>query len=531
MRTIAWLVVCAGLLPACKQKPADPAPHVAGVGESGARRLSRNEYDNTLRDILLDESRSGYAKLPEDVNDPFDNDYLTQQTSAVLVEAVETLATEAAVRLLADPVKRDQVVGCTPTGTPDEDAACLRSFVEHFGRLALRRPLREDEIERYLAFDAFADEGGDFYIAVKLVISAMLQNPEFLYRIEIGKPVSGRARMARLNDWEVATRLSYFLWGSTPDDALLDLAASGKLSTPEDVRLAAVRLLEDPRARERVDRFHALWLGYHQLPHASDLTASMRTETGALVERIVFEEDRPWTDLFTSTETYLDANLAEIYGMTPPSSGFAWQPYEGPGERAGILSHGAFLSVAGKFGDSSPTQRGKLIRDRLLCQVIPPPPPDVNVDEPPTSETSPCKWDRYAEHRESGSCAGCHNQMDPVGFGLENFDQTGRWRAHDNGEPDCIITGDGELFGAGPNGETIPFNGPAELGGALLQSGAVESCLVKQVFRFAAGRREQPEDGPFLDMLDASFSESHRFEALLLDVVTAKAFGYRMEEE
>jgi hypothetical protein len=531
MRNLFWVLVCVGLLPACRQnKAAAPDKSITGVGESGARRLSRNEYDNTLRDLLRDESRSGYSKLPEDVNDPFDNDYLTQETSAVLVEAAETVATEAADRLLADPAKRDQVVGCTPSGVPDEDAACLRSFVVHFGRLALRRPLRSDEIERYLAFDDFAAEGGDFYIAVKLVIRSMLQNPEFLYRVEIGKPVQGRPGLFRLTDWEVATRLSFFLWGSTPDDALLDLAAAGKLSTPEDIRTAALRLFDDSRARARVDRFHALWLGYHQLPHAAALTASMRTETAALVERIVFDEDRPWTDLFTSPETYVDANLAAIYGMPAPASGFAWEPYAGPGERAGILSHGSFLSVAGKFGDTSPTQRGKLIRERLLCTPIPPPPPEVNVDEPPTSQTSNCKFDQYEEHRSSGSCSSCHTQMDPVGFGLENFDQTGKWRAHDNGEPDCLIAGDGELFGAGENG-VILFNGPAELGSALLESGDIESCLIKQVFRFAAGRREQAEDWPFIDALASSFSESHRFEQLLLDVVTAKQFGYRQEEE
>lgn len=531
MRTIALLVVLAGLLPACRQKAAPTGDAVEGVGESGARRLSRNEYDNTLRDLLRDETRSGYATLPEDVNEPFDNNYRTQVPSAVLVEAVETLATDAAERLVADPARRDEIVGCTPTGVPDADAACLRSFITNFGRLALRRPLRAEEIERYLAFRDFAVEGGDFHIAVKLVIAAMLQNPEFLYRVETGRPVPGRPGLVRLNDFEVATRLSYFLWGSTPDDALLDLAERGKLSTAADVRLAAIRLLEDPRARERVDRFHALWLGYHQLPHAGDLTASMRTESAALVERVIFEEKRPWTDLFTSTETYLDANLAEIYGMDPPTAGFEWAPYGGPGERAGILSHGSFLSVAGKFGDTSPTQRGKLIRERLLCTPIPPPPPDVNVDEPPTSEASPCKWDRYAEHRSSGSCAGCHYQMDPVGFGLENFDQTGRWRAHDNGLPECVIAGDGQLFGAGPDGAPIEFNGPAGLGTALLESGAIESCLVKQVFRFAAGRMEEPEDQPYLDSLDASFAGSHRFEDLLLDVVSAEAFGYRMEEE
>lgn len=522
-----WPVVCLALvLFACGQ---DTVDNVTGVGKTGARRLSRVEYDNTLRDLLLDDSRSGFAKLPEDVNDPFDNDFSTQQPSGVLVESAETLAFEAAERLLADPVKRDQVVGCTPIGP--EDADCLRSFITHFGRLALRRPLTTEEVDRYLAFGEFAIEGGDFYIAAGMVITALLQDPEFLYRVEIGKPVSGRPGLYRLGDYEVGTRLAYFIWGSTPDDELLDLAEQGQLSTPEGVRLAAMRLLADPRARERIDRFHALWLGYHQLPHAADLTSSMRTETGKLIERVIFDEGRPWTDLFTSTETYVDARLAALYGMPEPAEGFAWQSYEGPGQRRGILSHGSFLSVAGKFGDTSPTQRGKLIRERLLCQVVPPPPPDVNVDEPPMSPTSTCKYDRYEAHRSNGSCAGCHQQMDPVGFGLENYDQTGRWRAHDNDDETCTIAGDGQLFGVGEDGVAVDFNGPAELGTVLVESGLVEACLVTQVYRFAMGHREHEDDGPFLETLAGSFAQSHRFDELMLDLVAVEAFGYRQEED
>ncbi len=531
MRHIASIAAIAALglaAAACTRERPEGPDVPSGVGPSGARRLSRHEYDHTVRDLLFDESRSGFAKLPEDVVDPFDNDYTTQQPSAVLIEAAETLATEAADRLLADPAKRDAVVGCVPSGP--SDAACLRSFISRFGRLALRRSLSDAEIDRYLAFRSFAVEGGDFYISAGMVVRALLQHPEFLYRVEIGRPVARHPAVRRLNDHEVAARLSFLLWGTTPDEALLDLADRGKLRRPADVRQAAIRLLADPRARARVERFHAMWLGYHQLPHDAALTASMRTETAALVERIVFGERRPWTELFTLGETYLDATLAALYGMPAPATGFAWTPYAGPGERAGILSHGSFLSVVGKFGDTSPTLRGKLIRERLLCQVIPPPPPDVDVDQPPSATTSPCKWDRYAEHRNQGSCAGCHVQMDPVGFGLENYDQTGRWRAHDNGEPDCVIAGDGELFGLTPDGTVLPFNGPAQLGRTLAQTGGLEPCLVTQLFRFAAGRRERYEDGPYLASLRASFRESGRFDDLLLDVVSAEAFGYRREE-
>jgi hypothetical protein len=526
MRGIDVLGACLVLaLVACGH---DSVERVTGVGEVGARRLSRDEYDNTLRDLLLDESRSGFAKLPEDVLDPFDNDYTTQQPSGILVETAETLAFEAAARLVADAAKRDQVIGCVPAGADDQ--ACLRSFIVSFGRRALRRPLTSDEIDQYLAFSALSLEANDFYVGAGMVIAALLQDPEFLYRIERGEPVRGRPGLYRLGDHEVGTRLSYFIWGSTPDDALLDLADGKQLRTPEQVRAAAERMLADPRARARIDRFHAMWLGYYKLPHSPELTTAMRTETQKLVERVVFEEGRPWADIMTSKETYVDAQLAQLYGMPAPAGGGAgWTTYAGPGERAGLLSHGSFLSVAGKFGDTSPTQRGKLIRERLMCQVVPPPPPNVNVDEPPQSTpTSTCKVDRYAQHRNDGSCFDCHNQMDPVGFGLESFDQMGRWRATDNDDASCMISGEGQLYGLAP--DPVPFKGPAELGTLLIDSGVLEACLVTQLYRFAMGHRERRDDADLIDALAHSFLETRRLDALVIELVSAEAFGYRQEE-
>ena len=524
MRDIRWPRACLVLaLVACGN---DSVTRVS-VGPTGARRLSRNEYDNTLRDLMQDESRSGFVKLPEDVLDPFDNDFTSQQPSGILVEAAETLAFEASARLMADPAKRDLVIGCVPTGAADTD--CLRSFVISFGRKALRRPLTAEEVEEYVGFSALSIEGNDFYVGAGMVIAALLQDPEFLYRIERGEPVIGRKGLYRLNDYEVGTRLSFFLWGSTPDDDLLDIAQRGELRTPEQVRAAAERLLADPRSRARIDRFHAMWLGYYKLPHSAELTASMRTETQKLIERVVFEEGRPWSDLFTSNETYIDANLAQLYGMPTPAGGAGWVQYSGPGNRAGMLSTGAFLSVAGKFGDTSPTQRGKLIRERLMCQVVPPPPPNVDVDKPPGSTTmSTCKVDRYAQHRSDGACFSCHNQMDPVGFGLENFDQTGAWRATDQDDATCVISGDGQLYGIAD--EPVMFNGPAQLGSLLIETGVLESCLVTQMYRFAMGHREQRGDAQVIDALATSFTQNRKLDELMLELVSADAFGYRQEE-
>jgi len=244
--------------------PVDVA-HARQAVVSGARRLTRVEYDNTLHDLLGDSTRSGFAELPEDVNDPFDNNYTTQLPSPSRIEAVEKLAQEAALRALAEPAIHDKIIPCKPTGPGD--AACLRQFITTFGRRALRRSLAEDEVQGYLGLQAYAVEGNSFDIGVELVLRAMLQDVEFLYRVEVGTPVEGVPGTFKLDDHEVAMRLSYFLWGSTPSDALLDLADAGKLSTPADVRSAAVTMMTDPSARERVNRFHALWLSYHQHPH------------------------------------------------------------------------------------------------------------------------------------------------------------------------------------------------------------------------------------------------------------------------
>jgi len=216
--------------------------------------------------------------------------------------------------------------------------------------------------------------------------------------------------------------------------------------------------------------------------------------------------------------------------MPAPAGGEGWMPYSGPGNRAGMLSTGAFLSVAGKFGDTSPTQRGKLIRERLMCQVVPPPPPTVDVDQPPQSTgTSTCKVDRYAQHRSDGACFNCHNQMDPVGFGLENFDQTGAWRATDIDDASCAISGEGQLYGLAT--DPVPFQGPAELGSILIESGVLESCLVTQLYRFAMGHREERRDAVMIDSLATSFTQSRRLDALMLELASAESFGYRQEEE
>jgi len=492
-----------------------------GVGAVGARRLSRAEYDATILTLMGDDTQPATLGLPSDVVDPFDNDFTTQEVSAVLVSGVEGLANGVAARLVADSVRRAEVVPCEPTGATD--VACLEAFARDFGRLALRRPVDDDEVAVWVDLGAtFAADAGDFWDGVDVMLRVLLQHPHFVYRIELGTETQ-EAGVFKLDGHEVATRLSYLLWGTTPNRWLLDQADQGVLDTPEGIRTTAEQLLADPAARARIDRFHAMWLGYWQLPHDPELTAAFRAESRALVEDVVFERQASWLELFTAQETFIDDTLADHYGLPAPG-GPAWVDYGSSG-RQGLLSHGSFLSVNAKFGDTSPTLRGKLVRERLLCQTIPPPPPGVNTDEPPEGEVGDCKEDRYAVHASSGACSSCHELIDPIGFGLENFDQQGVYREHDNGDPDCAISGDGDLDGE-------PFQGPAGLSDVLVDGQTLARCAVQQSFRIALGHEPTEADLPYLDRLNDDFpAADHRLDQLFLDLVSDEAFQYRREEE
>jgi hypothetical protein len=392
-----------------------------------------------------------------------------------------------------------------------------------------RRTLTSAEVTPYLALQAFATEDNpyvenDFFTGVELVIRSMLQDPEFLYRIEVGTPSAETGTFA-LSGEEIATRVSFLLWGSTPDDALLDAAEAGSLAAPAGRRAQAERLLDDDRARDAVHRFHAMWLGYRAIPASAELVSAFDMETTALIDRAVFDGTDGYLSLFTSTDTYLNDTLADHYGLPEPANGEGWVSYGSTG-RAGILSHGSVLAGFSKFSDTSPTQRGIFVQTRLLCNVVSPPPSNVNVDEPPTSTDSECKIDRYAAHRDqSTSCAGCHYDLDSIGLGLEQYDIAGRFREHDDGNDACPVSGDGELPGYGP------FNGPGELGQMLVESGEVEQCFVEHFVRFAIGRAVHPDEAGVVTELAEQFrTESYDARELLLDFIASDRFALRREE-
>ena len=520
-------------------KPA-PRPEVADLPDNAAprmavRRLTTLQYDQSLMELLGDESRPGRAILPEDARTPFDNDYHAQHVSSGLIEGAELLAEEAAERLLADEARRDEIVGCQPTAV--DDSTCLSSFTRHFGRKALRRALNDEEVTTLLNGDGAEFEGAiaiaveldDFYEGVATVIRILLQDPEFLYRVETGVAVPEQPGVFALTDYEIATRMAFFIWNSIPDDRLLNLAESGELRVSEVRVREAKRMLSDTRAIDRWELFHAMWFGYEKLIPGGDLGLAMRAETRALFDK-VFEDESAWQELFRKKETFVNTLLAENYDLDVPASGTGWVPYKST-KRQGLFSHGTFLSIGAKAGDTSPVQRGIAIQTRAFCRTIDPPPPEVDVDEPPESDAL-CKPERFSQH-STGGCKGCHEIIDPIGFGLEAFDSIGRFRTHEVDIPEtesdesvCEISGDGELPGVGT------FSGPGELSQLALESELLRGCFLKQVRRFVVGRGElDAKDSIAVQHLDAKLGAGDfTLSDVVAEVVAEHEFTLREQE-
>lgn len=540
----ATLVACGGGSSADNDGSASGSGGVPGGGGSGsgavgnvgpgnlktasasvARRLSRSEYSNVMRDVLGDSTGAINKYLSEDEYRPFDNDYTVQAASRALIESLEAAADDIAARaVLAE--NRANTVPCTPSGPGD--VACFRTIIETLGQRLYRRPLSEEQITAYLTLQSFATEStpgvtNDFYTAVNLLLRSMLQDPEVLYRIETGQP-SGEPGIFKLDSYEIASRLSFLLWGSAPDDALLAKAKAGGLLDGATRSAEAARLLGDVRARTQLERFHAMWLGYRAIPASAELAGAFSLETNKLVGKVLFDQPSSYLDLFTSPQTYVNGLLATQYELPAPAGGEGWVTYESD-QRAGILSHGSVLAAFSKFSDTSPTQRGIFVQTRLLCNKVAPPPANVNVDQPPANGDAVCKLERYDAHRTLASCNTCHAQLDPIGYGLESYDIGGRYRTHDDAHEECVLPGSGELPGFGT------FSGPGQLARLLVDSGQLEQCFVQHLMSYAVGRELRPEEESARDALLASFKAGgYSAQQLLASLAADERFGLRQED-
>lgn len=491
-------------------------------GATGLRRQTRAEIRGTLVDIFGVEPGVTFDLLPADVfgtetENPFDNDSTLQDVSTDLVTRYSSFATEYAKLVVGKPDRLLDRAACKPANA--DDAACFEKIVRSSGRLAFRRAITDDDVRRFEAFMTYARDDKDFFSAVDGFVQVVVQHPEFLYRIEMGKPTSTAGTFA-LEGREIATRLAFLVWGRGPDAELLDAAEAGGLSTPQGRRTQAERLLADPRAQEHWNRFHAQWLGYSEIELPPAVAVDIETETAKLIGLVVFEEKRPWMDVFRLEKTYVTPALAKHYGMAPPAAP-GWVAYDGK-RGGGILSHGDFLVQGSKFGDTSPTLRGYRMLKRVLCKDLGTIPPGIDTDNPPAgAAVNECKPQRY-DMRTTSGCSGCHVQTDDIGFGLENFGPTGEWRTTEPGLSSCAIDGKGRLGGK-------DFSGPRELGEALGAAPELASCADRQLFRFAVGRADADTDAKTLSALDAQLASVKDLRSMVRALTDTPAITYRVE--
>jgi hypothetical protein len=500
----------------------DPAP-------ARLRLLLARQYRNAIRDLLgqaaadatnppVDTALNGFEAIAAAQNALNDS----------AVDLYEKSARAAAAEAIEDQARIAGYLGCAPTG-PD-DAACLRQFVTNFGRMVWRRALTTEELDLYttVAHDA-ALELGSFDRGVESAIATFLQSPYFLYQVEVGEDTD-EPEERQLTSVEAATRLSFFLLDTTPTAEMLTLAENGGLATPDDVRAVAETMVEAPGARAALGNFYAEVLRLRSLEKLAkdpnvypafspELGAAMRQETLALIDDIAFTVDGDFRDILSAPYTFVNGPLAALYGLVsdPSELGDGWQRFDLPVDtkRGGILGQGAFLAAYAHISSTSPTLRGKFVREILMCQGMPAPPPDVVTELPMGGEYKTMR-ERLAQHMQDPACSGCHQLMDPIGLALENFDGVGIFRLAENG---VTLDTSEAIDGLGA------FDGARELGTVLRDSPFVTTCLVRNLFRHATGHLEITSEKPALAELDAAFADAgYRMKDLLVELVASPAF-------
>jgi len=443
---------------------------------------------------------------------PFDNSVDGGVVTSAHVEQHLRAAEAVAERALSAP---ELLADCDVLDDPD----CRRAWASDFASRAFRRPLTQEEIDRWAGLASDGD-------GVSLVIQAVLASPTFLYRAEVGAE-------GRLDAWETAAALSFFLWGGPPDADLRAAAAAGDLDGPEGIETHARRMLADPRARATVERFTAQWLGADAVltadkspalfPDLDDaLRRSMLTEVERTASHVVFDSGGGFVDLLRSREAIVDPALANLYGTAAPDvadeQGFGLVDL--PPDRAGVFGRAAVLSSFAHSDQTSPVRRGLFVRERLLCQSLGVPPADAGgvPDVDPNATTR----ERFAQHSE-GSCAGCHTYIDDVGFGFEGFDAIGAARATDAGLPVDTSGVLRDVEGIG-SGTTSSFDGVAELASLVAASDAATECYARHWFRFALGAPERPVDQCSVDLLEGTLRDRGDIREMLVAITTSDAF-------
>jgi hypothetical protein len=496
-------------------------------------RLTQTQYKNSIEAVFG-------ASLAKPDLEADQNPYLFFSIGAASTTLSEVgtqqyldAAIQVAEAVLSDSARVNTLLGCTLVRISDE---CVDDFISAIGQKLFRRPLSTFEFESWqnLARSAAAIDG--VFAGLRDVIAGMLQSPYFLYRIELGELDPDDVSRLRYTGHEMASRMSFLLLNAPPDAPLLHAAEIGLLHSNAGLREEAERLLTDSRARAAVQSFFAQYLDLARLEtvqrdpqvypgFTATMPQSMRKEQELIVDDFVFRQNSDIRGLFSTRRSFVNAELANLYEIeVPGASAVAYVPVEFPDKahRQGILTFGAFLTMNAHQSETSPTLRGKYLRERILCQTVPMPPDnvDLNLDEPQGSMPRTLR-ERLDEHRKNPACAACHDFIDPPGFLFENYDSVGRYRTH---EGIYEVDASGGLDG-------VALENAEDLAPLLSQDVRVAQCLVRQLYRHAQGRLELPsERRPLLDLISAFERADFRFKDLLIELVLSDGFRYLAPE-
>lgn len=510
------------------------APSYAAPPTGTVRRITADQYRNIIRDVFGPSVKlGGYFEPGIRING-----LLVVGTSTVAVTSAGMEQYDAIARIIAgqvtDEKHRAQMIPCAPKNAATADDACARVFFLQSGRLLFRRPLKQIEIDAHVGAARLAAKASkDFYTGLNLSLAAMLSSPQFLFRE--ASTLADSTGAYHLDGFSKASQLSFFLWNSSPDLLLLAAAEKGDLDTPQGLARQVDRMMASPRLEAGIRAFFIDNLGFDKVEaltkdaalfpkFSASVAEEAQEQTLKTLVDLLLKQRGDYRDIFTTKKTFLTPELATIYRVpmvndVPNGAPDSWQPYEFPASdpRGGILTQVAFTALHSPPGRSSPTLRGKALREILLCQKVPPPPGDVQFNL--INDTSNPQYrtarKRLIAHSTSPVCAGCHKIMDPMGLALETFDGAGAYRTTENGDP---IDTSGALSG-------VAFADAAGLGTALHDSPAATSCLVNRLTFYGLGRVSNAEDKAWLDTLGKTFADNgYRIPDLMRMIATSPEF-------
>ena len=504
------------------------------VGRSPLRRLTRFEYNNTVRDLVGDTSSPAKAFPSEEIGNGFGNDADAQNVSGLLAEQFSTVAQAIAERATAAEVIA-KLDACATNLVADREEACARTIVTKLATRAYRRPLVSGEADALVGLYTAARTKAPFAVSLSTAIEALLQTPDFLYRVELGAPDAAKPERLRPSGPEMATRLAYLFWGSPPDAVLDAAAASGELLTNAGVRKQAERLLADPKARPVIRFFFDNLLPISSLSQLerdamlyptfnASIGGYLREETQRLLEYEIFEGSGTWPGALTAPYTFMNAPLAAFYGMSGVTGmDFTKVPVDTT-RRLGVLTQAGVMAGSTPSNQTNPVLRGSFVAQKLMCRplALPTDPNILAKVKPPDPYSGKTARDRYGAHSKDPVCVACHQFMDPIGLTFENYDAVGAYRTQENG---VTIDASGSL----PGTDTQVPNA-VELARLIAASEDTQNCFALQWINYAYGRTlgdDQPADACLKEQVARTFRESgENVRQLLLNLTQTDAFLY-----